>query len=241
VVNDENALGKETVMDELSQRARNAVDRCPHCGNSTGLEITAALRYRCRICGGPRVPIAAEHRARTNREADQLGQAKRAHRAQWLYAALAVASFIVGGVSFIATFLTLLAVSSVATAWSTLLLLPGLTLIVALWARRRSTKAAERRGEALDAAWASVLHELLAIQSDEMTSAQLADQLLTDEPHVDHLLARLSVEVGFFTENYDVKHGCTSFFAARHVSYRYLTGASPPVKYRLFKIISPAV
>ena len=33
-------------------------NRCPHCGAVADVEPHKTLRYRCRVCGGPRVPLA---------------------------------------------------------------------------------------------------------------------------------------------------------------------------------------
>lgn len=181
-------------MSELKQLARNAVARCPHCGNVTGLELSADLRYRCRICGGPRVPTRGKHPERSMREREHLVTARRAQRAAWLFRALWIVSGVIGGFTFLATLLTLLLFSGLGTAWASLLLFGAIPLLVAFWARRRTLKARTTVKDELDLAWSSVAHELLRASPNELTSAELADLMLTDELHADQLLARLNVD-----------------------------------------------
>ncbi|HEU5077110.1 MAG TPA: hypothetical protein VFU02_23125 [Polyangiaceae bacterium] len=181
-------------MSDLKQIAKNAVARCPHCGNVTGLELSADLYYRCRICGGPRVPTRGEHPERSMRERDHLVKARRSQRAAWLFRALWIASGVVGGFTFLATLLTLLVFSGIGTAWASLLIFGAIPLLVAFWARRRTLRARADVKDELDLAWASVAHELLRASPSELTSAQLAELMLTDERHADLLLARLNVD-----------------------------------------------
>ena len=92
-------------MSDLKRIARDAVSRCPHCGNVTGLELSPDLHYRCRICGGPRVPTRGEHLERTLREREHLVKARRAQRAAWLFRALWIVSGVIGGFTFLSTLL----------------------------------------------------------------------------------------------------------------------------------------
>jgi len=181
-------------MSDLKQLARNAVMRCPHCGNVTGLELSADLRYRCRICGGPRVPTLGEHPERTLREREHLVAARRAQRTSWLFRALWIASGVIGGLTFLSTLLMLLLFSGLGTAWASLLLFGAIPLVIAFWARRRTLKARATVKDELELAWTSVAHELLRASPKELTSAELAELMLTDERHADQLLARLNVD-----------------------------------------------
>lgn len=181
-------------MSELKQIAKNAVARCPHCGNVTGLELSPTLYYRCRICGGPRVPTRGEHPERSMRERPHLVKARRAGRAALLFRALWIVSGVIGGFTFLFTLLTLLLFSGLGTAWASLLIFGAIPLLLAFWARRRTLAARTTVKDELDLAWASVAHELLRASPKELTSAELADLMLTDEPHADLLLARLNVD-----------------------------------------------
>ena len=180
-------------MSDLKQIAKDSSSRCPHCGNLTGLELSADLRYRCRICGGPRVPTRGEQR-RSLREKEHLVRARRAHKNAWLFRALWIISGVVGGFTFLATLLPLLLFSGLGTAWATLLVFGAVPLGVAFWARHRTRRAKSTVHDELELAWASVAHELLNNAESELTSGQVAELMLTDERHADMLLARLNVD-----------------------------------------------
>jgi hypothetical protein len=181
-------------MSDLKRIARDAVSRCPHCGNVTGLELSPDLRYRCRICGGPRVPTRGEHPERTLREREHLVKARRAQRAAWLYRALWIVSGVIGGFTFLTTLIMLLLFSGLGTGWASLLLFGAVPLLLAFWARRRTRRARASTKDELDLAWTSVAHQLLKASEGELTSAELANLMLTDERHADLLLARLNVD-----------------------------------------------
>ena len=181
-------------MPRPSDGARRAIDVCPHCGNEAGLELSPSLRYRCRICGGPRVPITGADFVRSHRESRQLESARLARRAELLFGALWIVSGVIGGTSLLLTLLTLLLFSGLLTGWGGLLLAPALLLILSLWARRRTLGARASKDEALANAWSSVAHEVLEHGADEMTATELGNHMLTDEAHAEQLLARLNVD-----------------------------------------------
>ena len=181
-------------MDDLKTTLRKAVERCPHCGNLAGLEISPHLRYRCLVCGGPRVPIVGVRVARSQREAKPLGIARSAQRSAWLYRLLWVASGVLGSFSFSVTLMLLLVFSGLGSLWSLSLLFAAIPLALAWWANKRSRRARQTASAAMDDAWASVAHELLAARDRELTSAELAEAMLTSEAHADRLLARLNAD-----------------------------------------------
>ena len=181
-------------MPNPSDVANRTIARCPHCGNEVGVELSPSLRYRCRICGGPRVPVVLEGVQRSHREAGQLSIARRSRRSELLFGALWIVAGTVGGVSFLLTFISLLLFSGLLSAWASLLVFPAVPLLLAWWSRRRALAARNAKVEALDNAWASVAHEILDQKQDELTSADLARWMLTDENETDRLLARLNVD-----------------------------------------------
>lgn len=181
-------------MSDLKQIAKDTTSRCPHCGNVTGLELSADLRYRCRICGGPRVPTRGAKLERSLRETEHLVRARRAHKSAWLFRALWIVSGVVGGFTFLATLLTLFLFSGLGTAWASLLVFGAVPLATAFWARHRTRRAKGTVQDELELAWASVAHELLNASESELTSGQVAELMLTDEAHADMLLGRLNVD-----------------------------------------------
>ena len=165
--------------------------RCPHCGAIADLEPSRALRYRCKVCGGPRVPSDDLAVKRSGAETPALERAQRAHRvaAAWRVAAGVVAGF--GGLSLLIALLVLAVVTpgvlgTLATLFATLV---PFVLAFVFWARGGS----EHRNvvEALDEAWQRVAEEAITAHGGELTATELAKILRTDIPTAERLLARL--------------------------------------------------
>ena len=79
--------------------------RCPHCGAIADIEPAKALRYRCKVCGGPRVPSDDVAVKRSGAETPALERAQRAHR---VAAAWRVGAGVVGGFGALSLLIALL-------------------------------------------------------------------------------------------------------------------------------------
>lgn len=165
--------------------------RCPHCGAIADIEPAKALRYRCKVCGGPRVPSDDVAVKRSGAETPALERAQRAHRvaAAWRVGAGVVAGF--GALSLLIALLVLGVVTpgvlgTLLTLFATLV---PFVLAVLFWGRG----GVEQRkvAEALDEAWQRVAAEVIGAHGGELTAAELAKTLRSDIPTAERMLARL--------------------------------------------------
>lgn len=165
--------------------------RCPHCGAVADLEPSKVLRYRCKICGGPRVPSDDVSVTRSGGETPALERAQRAQRvaAAWRVGAGVVAGF--GALSLLVALLVLIAVTPgiLGTLGALFAVLVPFVLSWLLW--RRGRAEAEKIGEALDEAWQRVAHEVIDAHRGELTATQLGKTMRTDAASAERLLARL--------------------------------------------------
>jgi hypothetical protein len=147
------------------------------------------MRWRCGVCGGPVVPSEGNV-ARSGGELASLvaAQRLRAMSMGWLAAAVVLAAVGVmgGGLA-----LLLWIVSHVSAL--VLGVVAGGAGALAAWSLRRSRARGAEVARKLDDAWELVAGEVLRARGGEMTSADLARVMRTDEAHAEALLARLSV------------------------------------------------
>jgi hypothetical protein len=165
--------------------------RCPHCGAIADLEPSKALRYRCKVCGGPRVPSDDVAVKRSGAETPALERAQRAHR---VTAAWRVAAGVVGGFGALSLLIALLVlgvvtpgvIGTLATLFATLV---PFVLALVFW--RRGSAEQHKVVEALDEAWQRVAAEVIGAHGGELTAAELAKTLRSDVPTAERMLARL--------------------------------------------------
>lgn len=167
--------------------------RCPHCRNEAGTEPHPVLRYRCRICGGPRI-FAGEGIELSGREQAPLKAAKSARRTRIALLTAAIVSAGFGTAAFFITAIILLLTQpgTFALLFSALLVLIPYALAGYAWSGAKKRVAQFR--EALDDAWLSAATDVVAAQSGEVNSRELAARLGIDEDYADQLLARLNVD-----------------------------------------------
>lgn len=169
-------------------------NRCPHCRSVADVEPHDTLRFRCRVCGGPRVPLDDPDVVRTGREQPLLGQAKRARAraAGWKVGAG------VAGASGLLALLVALLVLGIATPGVILTLLTLLMVSIpfafAFVAWRRAKKSAGEVDRYLDDAWTLVASDLMRQRGAELTASDLAHAMRLSEEQAELLLARLSVQ-----------------------------------------------
>jgi hypothetical protein len=174
--------------------AYGEANRCPHCKSVADVEPHDKLRFRCRVCGGPRVPLDAPEVVRTGRELAPLAlaQKSRMKSAAWKVGSISSAGFalvsllvallVLGLASpgFIATLLTLAMVS-----------VPFVVAALAWRSAKRHDRAAEG---AIDDAWALVASDLMRARESELTAEDLASAMRISSEQAELLLARLSVQ-----------------------------------------------
>jgi hypothetical protein len=184
-------------------------ERCPHCNNEAGTEPHRELRYRCRICGGPRVALnapAALLGPRTE-EALRVAQRSRRERVAWRAASVALLGFAAFAITITLFVLWATSAGALATTLSALLLAaPALGgLWCALKARRRTQSIASALGEA----WRSGARDVLEGVDREFTSSELARVLGLPTTETETLLAALNIDDQVFarvTDDGDVAY-----------------------------------
>lgn len=169
-------------------------NRCPHCGTIADIEPHAALRYRCRVCGGPRVPLADDSLEPSGAEWPQLKKAQSARMrvAAWRVAAGVVGAF--GALSLFVALLTLAFISPGVLGTSLLLMAVAVPFILTAIAWSRARRHVKQRDEALDRAWLSAAGDVMRRTDKELDARGLAGVLRIDEDQAEQLLARLDVE-----------------------------------------------
>jgi len=166
-------------------------ERCPHCGNLTAVEPSATLRFRCQVCGGPRVVVDDDAVQLSGREQRAL---KRAHRQRlrvvsWGAGAAVAGSF--GALAALLAVVVLLVASPGVFGTLSLLLMAAAPLVVAALAWRKARHFRDERNAALDEAWTRAGIELLQQRGEELTGHEIVESMHLDEPHDETLLALL--------------------------------------------------
>jgi hypothetical protein len=166
--------------------------RCPLCHAVSDVEASPTLYYRCRTCGGPRVPPAAG--PSSERETALLKQA----RAEQLRAgafrvgsAFALAS---GLLSLLVTNVVLLATSPPGFAKFAALFASAVPVLLAVLAFRSSAAHQKKLDVALQQAWLSAAGRVAARAGGQISAASLAQTLGIAETRAELLLAELSVQ-----------------------------------------------
>ena len=186
------ASSDEAAASRLS-RKHGTVERCPHCGNVAAVEPSAGLRFRCQICGGPRVVIDAPGIVRSGREIPALkaAQHQRFRIAAWRVGAGALAGLSMISLLVVLTVLLLVSPGVAGTLTALSLVAVPVVLAAVLW-----SKAARRRAEqqtALDEAWSLAARDALEQRGEELSAADLARIMHLRDDEAEQLLADLSL------------------------------------------------
>lgn len=172
--------------------AYGEANRCPHCRSVADVEPSGPLRFRCRVCGGPRVPLESREIVRSGREIPVLGQAKKAHlaRAGW-----AVGAGVLGAFGLMALAATLLVIAFGPGLFTSLGLLgaSAVPFVLAALAWRKAKKKAQVREHLLDDAWGLVAADVLSHQGKEIEADDLAKLMRIDVARAEQVLAQLSL------------------------------------------------
>lgn len=174
--------------------AYGEANRCPHCKSVADVEPHDKLRFRCRVCGGPRVPLDDPDVVRTGREQPMLARAQRARMkaAAWKVGAGSVGAF--GLLSLLVALVVLGIATPGLIATLLTLILVSVPFVFAVLAWRRAQAQAKQVDNSLDDAWTLVASDLMRQRGSELTATDLAQAMRLSEEQAELLLARLSVQ-----------------------------------------------
>ncbi len=166
-------------------------NRCPHCQAIAEIAPSSTLRYVCRICGRPRVPMDGFTLASSSAETEALGRAGRASDAATFWR---VAAIVVGGSGIaVLGLLGIVAMVIGAGAWLAILAIPTVLLSTVLpWAALRKSRARRTQAnQALESGWSQAALEL-ARQWGGIDARSLARATRIPEAEAERLLGRAS-------------------------------------------------
>lgn len=166
--------------------------RCPLCHALAGIEPSPTLYYRCRACGGPRIPPDGNPISEP-----ELGLLRTARGEQMRAGAFkAGAGFAAasGVLSLLVTSVVLLATAPAPFAKVAAFAACFVPVALALFALSRSRLHARKLDAALQGAWLIAASGVVAQAGGQVTSALLAKKLRVDEARAEFLLAEVSVQ-----------------------------------------------
>ncbi len=171
--------------------ARNLEERCPHCGSVTTTSPDKELRYKCDLCGGPRLPRMDPAFKRGRREVPHLKLANSARSSRAKYRALAAAFGAMGfGSTALAGLWALIFGVSVGVA-ATWAVFAGSALFVVLWAMGKAKTKSKELAPALDRAWTETAKDVAGRMKGAFSAAALAKVMGVEESFAEELLAQL--------------------------------------------------
>ncbi|WP_437632176.1 zinc ribbon domain-containing protein [Sorangium sp. So ce854] len=199
--------------------ADQRAEACPHCSGVAGVSAHPELRFRCDVCGGPRVPVADARIKRSGREAPLLQKARAAASARSAWRAAGIAASALFGFELFLFAVLLLVLSASVGLFTAGLLTMAPVAVFALWAFRRAKSRGQDVAPALDAAWVSVASDVARQSERPLTAGALASTLRIGEPQAEELLALLEVN--------DVVRGAVSPAGEFGYAPRLRVGAAP--------------
>ncbi|EYF04422.1 zinc ribbon domain-containing protein [Chondromyces apiculatus] len=168
------------------------MDLCPHCGATSGVTADAELRFRCDVCGGPRIPPSPRG-ARSGSEVPALRKAQEAVSGRSRGRAGAVAGGILLGADVLFLILWLIiAGAGLGFFLASLFTFVPLALFTA-WAVARARARGREIEPALDAAWLAAATDVAARSEDTLTTRDLARDLKIEQAQAEELMALLEV------------------------------------------------
>ncbi len=173
------------------QPAEAHYERCPHCGNSTLVEPSKSLVYKCSVCGKARVPLDRPGYKRSNDEVPALARATAAHTAATAWRAGSIFLVVFAAFGFLSLGLVLTALTLTGVEMFSGALIALLPALLAGYGFMRSSKVAREVAPALDEGWQSVAREVIE-QSGTLSDVELAKVLRIDRAHAERLLVQLA-------------------------------------------------
>ncbi|XXY15797.1 zinc ribbon domain-containing protein [Sorangium sp. So ce216] len=199
--------------------ADQGAEACPHCGGVAGVSAHAELRFRCDVCGGPRVPVTDAGVKRSGREVPLLQKARAAASARSVWRAAGIAASALFGFEVFLFAVLLLVLSASFGLFAAGILTMAPVAVFALWAFRRARSRGQDIAPALDAAWVSVASDVARQTERPLTAGGLASTLRIGESQAEELLALLEVN--------DVVRGAVSPAGEFGYAPKLRVGAAP--------------
>jgi hypothetical protein len=168
------------------------VYRCPLCHALSDVEPSPALYYRCRTCGGPRIPPSAG--PSSERETALLKSARAEQLRAGAFRAGSGFALASGLLSVLVTNVVLLATSPAPFAKAAALFASVVPLLLSFLAFRQARTHKQRFEQALQEAWLSAAARVAEQAGAPLDAASLAKTLSIDETRAELLLAELSVQ-----------------------------------------------
>jgi hypothetical protein len=166
--------------------------RCVHCRAVVDVEPAPDVRFRCRLCGGMRIPIDDAAIERSRPQVELLAKATVAGSAAaiWTIVAAVVAAFGLCSV------LVLALVISVAAPATPAAVMAGLAAMVpfgfSALAFRKSRAHRADIARFVEAAWMAAASDIARARGGEIDGPLLAKLTRTTESEADQLLGRMS-------------------------------------------------
>ena len=166
--------------------------RCPLCQAIADVESSPALYFRCRSCGGPRIPPSASPVSEA--EVTLLRSARSAQLRAGAFRAGAGFALASGGVSLLVTLVVFLVTSPAPFAKAAAVLASVVPFVLSFVALRSARSHARKFDAALQQAWLLAASRLVAAHGGQLNAKSLAQLLRVDEARAELLLAEVSVQ-----------------------------------------------
>ncbi|MEI9939352.1 MAG: hypothetical protein WDO69_19190 [Pseudomonadota bacterium] len=166
--------------------------RCPLCRALSDVESSDTLYYRCRSCGGPRIPPSESPISEA--EVALLRSARSEQLRVGAFRAGSGFALASGGISLLVTLIVFMVTSPAPFAKVAALLVSVVPFALSFFALRSSRGHARKFDTALQQAWLLAASRLVAANGGQLSAKALAQLLRVDETRAELLLAEVSVQ-----------------------------------------------
>lgn len=169
------------------------LEPCPHCRSNADVRPSSDYRYKCHLCGRPRIPIDARLGKTGPAAAASL---KQAHRSR-----LARIGWQLSGVGFagVGALMGVLSLGFLFTEWGLLtkglmMLFTLVPIVISVLAFSAGKKARQQSRQSLDEAWQIAVSDMFRALGGKLTAHQLSQSLRIDEEYAMQLLTEAEVQ-----------------------------------------------
>jgi hypothetical protein len=173
--------------------ANTKLARCPHCQSDADVRPNADYRFKCNLCGRPRVPLAASV---TGSDAETNALLKQGHRSRLARIGWQLASVGFAGVSALLAIIAIGAGTAFDWGWfaTTMSAFALAPLVACVLAFRAAGKAAEASRQSIEQAWQAAANRLFVAAGGRVTAKEFAEQLRIDVDYATQLMAGAEVQ-----------------------------------------------